>query len=55
MTRIASTPPIAQGFFLGELDGAPIGCVSAVRYGSGFGFLGLYIVKAEHPRTRLRP
>ncbi len=37
-----------QGFFLGELDGAPIGCVSAVRYGSGFGFLGLYIVKAEH-------
>ena len=37
-----------QGFFLGELDGVPIGCVSAVRYGSGFGFLGLYIVKAEH-------
>jgi ribosomal protein S18 acetylase RimI-like enzyme len=37
-----------QGFFVAELDGAPIGCVSAVRYGSGFGFLGLYIVKAEH-------
>jgi ribosomal protein S18 acetylase RimI-like enzyme len=37
-----------EGFFLAELDGAPIGCVSAVRYGSGFGFLGLYIVKAEH-------
>jgi ribosomal protein S18 acetylase RimI-like enzyme len=37
-----------QGFFVGELDGAPVGCVSAVRYGSGFGFLGLYIVKAEH-------
>jgi ribosomal protein S18 acetylase RimI-like enzyme len=37
-----------QGFFLGERDGVPIGCVSAVRYGSGFGFLGLYIVKAEH-------
>jgi GNAT superfamily N-acetyltransferase len=37
-----------QGFFLGESDGAPIGCVSAVRHGSGFGFLGLYIVKAEH-------
>jgi GNAT superfamily N-acetyltransferase len=36
-----------QGFFLGELDGLPVGCVSAVRYGSGFGFLGLYIVKAE--------
>ena len=37
-----------QGFFVGELDGAPIGCVSAVRYGLSFGFLGLYIVKAEH-------
>ena len=28
-----------QGFFVGERDGVPIGCVSAVRYGSGFGFL----------------
>ena len=37
-----------EGFFLAELDGAPIGCVSAVRYGSAFGFLGLYIVKADH-------
>jgi ribosomal protein S18 acetylase RimI-like enzyme len=37
-----------QGFLIGELDGVPIGCVSAVRYGSGFGFLGLYIVKPEH-------
>ena len=37
-----------QGFFVGERDGVPIGCVSAVPYGSGFGFLGLYIVKAEH-------
>jgi ribosomal protein S18 acetylase RimI-like enzyme len=37
-----------QGFLIGELDGVPIGCVSAVRYGSDFGFLGLYIVKAEH-------
>ena len=44
-----------EGFFLGELDGAPIGCVSAVRYGSGFGFLGLYIVKARASRARLRP
>jgi hypothetical protein len=25
----------SRGFFLGELDGAPIGCVSAIRYGSG--------------------
>jgi ribosomal protein S18 acetylase RimI-like enzyme len=37
-----------EGFFLGERNGVPIGCVSAVRYGSGFGFLGLYLVKAEH-------
>jgi GNAT superfamily N-acetyltransferase len=37
-----------QGFFVGERDGVPIGCVSAVRYGPGFGFLGLYIVKPEH-------
>jgi ribosomal protein S18 acetylase RimI-like enzyme len=37
-----------EGFLIGELDGVPIGCVSAVRYGASFGFLGLYIVKAEH-------
>ncbi len=37
-----------QGFLVAELGGVPIGCVSAVRYGPGFGFLGLYIVKAEH-------
>jgi hypothetical protein len=37
-----------HGFFLGEFDGVPIGCVSAVRYGSHFGFLGLHIVKAEY-------
>ena len=43
-----------QGFLLGELDGIPIGCVSAVRYGSGFGFLGLYIVK-RIPRAGPRP
>jgi Acetyltransferase (GNAT) domain/Acetyltransferase (GNAT) family len=37
-----------QGFFVGELGGVPVGCVSAVRYGPDFGFLGLYIVKAEY-------
>jgi GNAT superfamily N-acetyltransferase len=35
------------GFLLGEVDGRPIGCVSAVRYGPSFGFLGLYIVAPE--------
>ena len=37
-----------EGFFVGELGGVPVGCVSAVRYGPDFGFLGLYIVKAEY-------
>lgn len=31
------------GFFMGRLDGAPVCCVSTVRYGTGFGFLGMYI------------
>lgn len=34
------------GFLLGTLaDGEPVGMVSAVRYGTGFGFLGFYIVR----------
>lgn len=33
-----------QGFLVGELDGKPIGCVSAVRYDDNFGFFGCYIV-----------
>ncbi|TCK38916.1 ribosomal protein S18 acetylase RimI-like enzyme [Paraburkholderia sp. BL8N3] len=36
-----------QGFFIGEQGGEPVGCVSAVAYGDGFGFIGLYIVKPE--------
>lgn len=36
-----------EGFLIAELDGEPIGCVSAVRYGDGFGFLGFYIVRPE--------
>ncbi len=32
------------GFLVGLLDNEPIGCISAVRYGPGFGFLGFYIV-----------
>ncbi len=34
-----------QGFFLGELNGEPIGMVAGVRYGTDWGFLGLYIVR----------
>ncbi len=29
------------------LDGEPVACVSVVRYGSAFGFLGLYIVRPD--------
>jgi hypothetical protein len=33
------------GFLLGRLGGEPIGMVSAVKYGAGFGFIGFYIVR----------
>ena len=33
------------GFLIGRLDGAPIGMVSAVKYGASFGFIGFYIVR----------
>jgi hypothetical protein len=35
------------GFLVGELDGEPVGCLSAMRWSSGFGFLGFYIVRPE--------
>jgi ribosomal protein S18 acetylase RimI-like enzyme len=38
------------GFFVGVLRGEPIGCISAVRYGDHFGFIGLYIVVPEQRR-----
>ncbi|MDR7867859.1 MAG: GNAT family N-acetyltransferase [Sporomusaceae bacterium] len=37
-----------EGFLLGSLDGEPVGCVSAVKYGQGYGFLGFYIVAPEY-------
>ncbi|HNV85903.1 MAG TPA: GNAT family N-acetyltransferase [Candidatus Omnitrophota bacterium] len=36
-----------EGFFIALLDGRPVGCVSAVSYGSDFAFVGFYIVLAE--------
>ena len=36
-----------HGFWVGELDGEPIGCLSTVAYDEHFGFLGLYIVKPQ--------
>lgn len=38
-----------DGFFLGEIAGEKIGCISAVAYNGEFGFLGFYIV---HPSYR---
>lgn len=36
-----------EGFFLGEYEGQPVGSVSGVAYGLGFGFIGIFILKPE--------
>jgi len=36
-----------QGFLAGFLDGSPVATVSAVKYGTNFGFIGFYIVKPD--------
>ena len=36
-----------DGFFIGELNGEPIGCISAVSYGEDFGFIGFYIMRKD--------
>ena len=41
-----------DGFFIGELDGRPIGAVSAVAYGEHFGFVGLDGVTAMEAHYR---
>jgi len=41
----ASVDP--EGFFIGELDGAPVATISCVNYGARFAFLGFYIVRAD--------
>ncbi|MFI9101877.1 GNAT family N-acetyltransferase [Streptomyces fildesensis] len=38
-----------HGFLIGRLDGEPVACISVVRYGTDFGFLGFYIT---HPSLR---
>jgi hypothetical protein len=35
------------GFLIGEIDGAPAATVSCVNYGTGFAFLGFYIVRQD--------
>jgi len=34
-----------EGFLLALLDNEPVGCISAVTYGTAFGFIGFYIVR----------
>jgi hypothetical protein len=36
-----------EGFFIGLVDGEPVGCVSAVTYSPGYAFMGFFIVKPE--------
>lgn len=36
-----------QGFLVGELDGEPIACISAIRYDDRFGFGGFYIARPD--------
>ncbi|MBB4566259.1 GNAT family N-acetyltransferase [Rhizobium leucaenae] len=38
-----------SGFFMGTIGEVPVGCISVVRYGESFAFLGLYMV---HPEFR---
>lgn len=35
------------GFLIGTVDGQPAAVISAIRYGTGFGFIGCYIVAPE--------
>ncbi|WP_298965183.1 GNAT family N-acetyltransferase [uncultured Roseibium sp.] len=35
------------GYFVGEIDGKLVNVISGVRYGTGYGFIGLYICKRE--------
>ncbi|MFE3638805.1 GNAT family N-acetyltransferase [Streptomyces cellostaticus] len=36
-----------EGFFLGRIDGEPASAVSVVTYGSGYAFLGCYLVRPD--------
>ncbi|MFD5417812.1 GNAT family N-acetyltransferase [Streptomyces sp. NPDC127069] len=45
--RFAFAVADPEGFLVGRLDGEPVACISAVRYGSGFGFIGFYIARPD--------
>src|SRR5215472_3236069 len=36
-----------EGFWIGELDGAPAATMSCINYGASFAFLGFYIVRED--------
>jgi GNAT superfamily N-acetyltransferase len=36
-----------EGFFIGELEGAPAATISCVNYGTSFAFLGFYMVRED--------
>ena len=36
-----------EGFFIGELEGAPAATISCINYGTSFAFLGFYIVRED--------
>jgi len=38
----------SKGFLIGLIDDEPVAMISAVKYGTSFGFLGFYIVKPEY-------
>jgi GNAT superfamily N-acetyltransferase len=40
-----------NGFFIAEIDGKVVGCISAVKYSAEFGFIGFYVVEPEHRGT----
>jgi GNAT superfamily N-acetyltransferase len=37
-----------NGWLIAEIDGEPVGCITALRYDESFAFVGFYIVKAQH-------
>ncbi|MGO4462670.1 GNAT family N-acetyltransferase [Streptomyces sp. M-16] len=45
--RFAFAVADPEGFLVGRLDGDPVACVSAVRYGTSYGFIGFYIVRPD--------
>ncbi|MET9467464.1 GNAT family N-acetyltransferase [Streptomyces sp. NPDC006544] len=45
--RFAFSVADPGGFLVGRLGGEPVACISAVRYGAAFGFIGFYIARPE--------